>query len=158
MHPLGSTAVRPTWERSTVVIDGLRTVLSIDGAHDHSTAPALTAALRRAGERDRADVVLEIGQVTSFDRAFLRVLEHFGAEMAREGRTLCIRNASSFDRAVFRAARLLPLVEAPVPRADHPVPGTPIPLVIGAVALRSPRRLDALGSRSEVGSLIAERS
>ena len=92
-----------------VAIDGAgdRAVLRVAGEIDFATGDAFRAAVDDLAARvDNAPVVLDIGGVTFMDSSGLAVL----ANLASEGRTVVLRNASRIVRTALTATGLNEIV------------------------------------------------
>lgn len=124
-----------------------RTVVWLGGDHDVSTTTMVNAAAGRATRLDKADVVVDLSEVTFMGAATLDILLRTRRTLQAQGRVLELRAPSAAAQRlieVFRLERLLeaiPLVSAAAQPAGALRSGVEVP-VRGRLAVDSMARPD----------------
>jgi anti-sigma B factor antagonist len=90
--------------------EGSRTVVSLRGEQDLSTAAAVAEALAAAGAMDHGDVVVDLSDVQFIDSTIITVLARGQDALRLQARALMLRSPSRF------AGRLLDVCGLVAPR------------------------------------------
>jgi anti-anti-sigma factor len=87
--------------------EGTRTVVSLHGEQDLSTAVDLTAALAAAGAVGHGDVVVDLSDVQFMDSTIIMVLARGQDALRLQARTLMLRSPSRFARRLLDVCGLV---------------------------------------------------
>lgn len=98
--------------------EGARTVVSLHGEQDMSTAAGLAEALAAAGTGGDGDVVVDLSDVPFMDSTAIRELARSRYDLQSQSRALMLRAPSRFARRLLDVCGLLGSAE--------PVPATPV--------------------------------
>ena len=122
MRPNGSTSVTLTRRGSTDPGgDPTRTVVRLQGAHDHATRPRLDAVLERAGKVDDADVVVDLDGITFLDASTIGAIVDAHNRLRDDGRAVSVRAPTRLARRLLDVCGLAFLIEEPA-AAQTPAP------------------------------------
>jgi anti-sigma B factor antagonist len=101
-----------------------KTVVSLCGEHDLTTAHSLSAAIATAAAVDDTDLVLDLSGVQFMDSSTIVALLRGKSLLKTRGRTMTVRNPSRPARYVLGLCDLRYIVEPP-PLTLVPAPGRP---------------------------------
>lgn len=91
--------------------EATRTIISLRGAHDLSTATDLTDAVGQARAIGHGDVVVDLSDVEFMDGAIVGVLLRARYDLARLSRRLTVRSPSNLARRVLSLCELNDIIE-----------------------------------------------
>ncbi len=98
-----------------------RTVISLSGEHDVSTAVASSEAIARAMSLDDADVVIELSSVTYISSATIHVILRAHEWLGQHGRSLTLRAPSPIACRILAVCEFDDLIEPnPDDNTRHP--------------------------------------
>ena len=100
----------PNFHLETVP-NGNSVVITVSGEIDHTTADCVSEAFEGASHDARAQVVLDLANVTFVDSAGLRALVGIERRARNRARTIRIASPPDHVRAVFRLSGLEPLLD-----------------------------------------------
>ena len=94
--------------------EGARTVVSLHGEQDMSTATDIAEALAAAGAAGHGDVVVDLSDVQFLDSTVITVLAREQHALRRQDRALMLRSPSRFARRLLDVCGLIGPTDTPV--------------------------------------------